>query len=257
MPEVTARYRPGTPCWVDLMAKDQQAALDFYRDLFGWQGEVGPAEFGGYAICSLNGRPVAGIAPQLSPEGEPLPPVVWTTYLASDDADATLAAVNAAGGTTLMPAVDVGTVGRMLVASDPTGAVFGVWQPVEFIGAQVVNEPGALTWNDLHTSDVGAASAFLGSVFGTETAEMAGRVGYRVIQVDGRPVGGVTGLQDDPPGTPSHWRVWFAVDDTDSTVDALVKAGGTVLAPPTDGPAGRSALVADPQGAAFAVVTPA
>ncbi|WP_030271382.1 VOC family protein [Streptomyces sp. NRRL B-24484] len=257
MPEVTARYRPGTPCWVDLMAGDQQAALDFYRDLFGWQGEVGPAEFGGYAICSLNGRPVAGIAPQTAPEGEPRPPVVWTTYLATDDADATRAAVDAAGGTTLMPAVDVGTVGRMLVASDPTGAVFGVWQPLDFIGAGVVDEPGALTWNDLHTSDADAASAFLGSVFGAETAEMPGMPGHRGIRIDGRTVGGVTGLQTDPPGTPSHWRVWFAADDTDSSVDALVKAGGTVLAPPADGPAGRSALVADPQGAAFAVITPA
>jgi len=84
---------------------------------------------------------------------------------------------------------------------------------------------------------------------------MEGMPGYHGIHVDGRAVGGVVGLQDDPPGTPSHWRVWFAVDDTDSTVDALVKAGGTVLAPPSDGPAGRSALVADPQGAAFAVIT--
>ncbi|WP_431679839.1 VOC family protein [Kitasatospora sp. KL5] len=257
MPEVTTRYRSGTPCWVDLMAKDQQAALDFYRDLFGWQGEVGPAEFGGYAICALNGRPVAGIAPLMAPEGEPLPPTVWTTYLATDNADAALAAINAAGGTTLMPAMDVGNVGRMLVASDPTGAVFGVWQPLEFIGAGVVNEPGALTWNDLHTSDPEAASAFYSAVFGVEVAPIDGMPDYRGIHVDGRAVGGVVGLQDDPPGTPSHWRVWYAVDDTDSTVDALVKAGGTVLAPPSDGPAGRVALVADPQGAAFAVITAA
>ncbi|GAA5006837.1 hypothetical protein GCM10025734_47290 [Kitasatospora paranensis] len=74
MPEVTTRYKPGTPCWVDLMAKDQQAALDFYRDLFGWQGEVGPPEFGGYAVCSLNGRPVAGIGPAMAAEGSPLRP---------------------------------------------------------------------------------------------------------------------------------------------------------------------------------------
>jgi predicted enzyme related to lactoylglutathione lyase len=257
MPEVTTRYEPGTPCWVDLMAKDQQAALDFYRDLFGWQGEVGSPEFGGYAVCSLNGRPVAGIGPAMAAEGEPAPPTVWTTYLCSDDADASLAAIGAAGGTTLMPVMDVGTTGRMLVAADPTGAVFGVWQPLEFIGAGVVNEPGALTWNDLHTSDVAAASAFYTAIFGVEVAPMEGMPGYHGFRVGGRPVGGVVGLENDPPGTPSHWQVCFAVDDTDSTTDALVKAGGTVLAPPFDSAVGRIALLADPQGAVFAIITAA
>lgn len=254
MPEITTRYKPGTPCWVDLMAEDQQAAIGFYRDLFGWQGEVGPAEFGGYAICSLNGRPVAGIAPQMAPEGQPLPPVVWTTYLASDDADATLAAINAAGGTTLMPVMDVGTTGRMLVATDPAGAVFGVWQAADFLGAGVVDEPGALTWNDLHTGDVPGASAFYEAVFGVRVAPLENLPDQHGIHVGGRPVGGLVGLENDPPGTPAHWQVCFAVDDTDSTVDALVKAGGTVLAPPFDTPVGRIALVADPQGAVFAVI---
>ncbi|MFJ1708660.1 VOC family protein [Kitasatospora sp. NPDC088346] len=255
MPEVTTPYQPGTPCWVDLMAKDQQAALDFYRDLFGWQGEIGPAEFGGYAICTLNGRPVAGIGPTMAPEGMPEPPVAWTTYLASDDADATLAAVTAAGGTALMPVMDVGTVGRMLVVADPTGAVFGVWQRVDFPGAQVVNEPGALIWNELNTADPAVASAFYTAAFGVELPLMEGATHYWSLNVNGKPVGGVQKLGGAlPPGTPSHWLTYFAVDDTDSTVDALVKARGSVLAPPTDAPWGRYAIVQDPQGAVFAVI---
>ncbi|GAA1243188.1 VOC family protein [Kitasatospora nipponensis] len=256
MPEVTAEhYPPGTPCWIDLMVPDQQAALDFYRDLFGWQGEIGPPEFGGYATCTLNGKPVAGIMKaQPMNEGDPMPPTVWTSYLASADADATQAAITAAGGTVMFPVMDVGTVGRMLVAADPTGAVFGVWQPVDFYGANVVNEPGALTWNELHTSNIPDASAFYKQALGLDSAPMKGMDDYHSLSVGDRPVGGLTTLEGTPPGTPSHWLTYFAVDDADSVVDALVKAGGSVFVPPFDMAAGRMSVVSDPQGAVFAVI---
>ncbi|WP_225094591.1 VOC family protein [Streptomyces sp. CoH27] len=257
MPEVTTTYATGTPCWVDLMAKDQPAALDFYRDLLGWQGRPGPPEFGGYAVCELRGKSVAGIGPTMAPEGAPEPPTVWTSYLSTTDAQATQDAITAAGGTLLAPVMDVGTLGRMLIAADPQGAVFGVWQPGEFFGAQVVNEPGALTWNELHTSDVSAATAFYGQVFGVEIEPMEGADSYWVLRVAGRSVGGVTLLANDPAGTPAHWLTYFAVDDVDSTTDALVKRNGTVLVPPFDMPAGRMTVVSDPQGAPFAMIQPA
>ncbi len=256
MPEVTTPYATGTPCWVDLMAKDQQAALDFYRDLFGWQGQPGPAEFGGYAVCELDGKAAAGIGPAMAPEGMPEPPTVWTSYLATTDAQATQDAIVGAGGTLLVPVMDVGTLGRMLIASDPQGAVFGVWQPVDFSGARVVNEAGALTWNELHTSDIPAATAFYGEAFGIEIEPMEGADSYWTLQVGGRPVGGASLLANDPPGTPAHWLTYFAVDDVDSTVDALIKRNGTVLAPPFDMMAGRMTVVADPQGAPFAMIKP-
>lgn len=256
MPEVTTPYPTGTPCWVDLMAKDQQAALDFYRDLLGWQGQPGPEEFGGYAVCELNGKAVAGIGPVMAPEGMPEPPTVWTSYLATTDAQATQDAIVSAGGTVLVPTMDVGNLGRMMVAADPQGAVFGVWQPGEFFGAQVVNEAGALTWNELHTSDVPAATAFYREAFGIDIAPLNGADSYWELRVEDRAVGGVTLLANDPPGTPAHWLTYFAVDDVDSTVDALVKRGGTVLAPPFDMMAGRMTVVADPQGAPFAMIKP-
>ncbi|MGW4894351.1 VOC family protein [Kitasatospora sp. NPDC004240] len=255
MPVVTAPYKPGTPCWVDLMASDQQAALDFYRDLFGWQGEIGPPEFGGYAVCSLNGKPVAGIMGRMAPEGEPLPPVAWTTYLASEDVDATSRAIADNGGTIMYPVMDVGTTGRMLVAADPTGAVFGVWQPVEFNGAGIVNEPGALVWNELNTNDTDAAGRFYHQALGLRPATIQGMEGYYSLNVHERTVGGMQPVAGYlAPGTPSHWMTYFSVDDTDSTVDALVKAGGSVIQPPFDMQSGRMAVVQDPQGAAFALI---
>ncbi|PYC77303.1 VOC family protein [Streptomyces tateyamensis] len=256
MPVVSNPYTPGTPCWVDLMAPDQQAAIDFYRDLFGWQGEKGPEEFGGYAVLTLNDKPVAGIGPAMAMGDNPPPPTVWTSYLATNDADATAVRITQAGGELLFPVMDVGTTGRMLVAKDPAGAVFGVWQPLDFFGAQVVNEAGALIWNELNTNDLKTATEFYRAALDIELTPMEGADGYLTANVAGKPVGGAQSLENHPEGTPPHWAVYFAVDGVDSTVDAAVRAGGALVVPAMDTPAGRMAALADPQGGVFWVIKP-
>ncbi|MGW5351086.1 VOC family protein [Streptomyces sp. NPDC004031] len=257
MPEVTGPYDPGTPCWIDLMVPDQQAGLDFYRDLFGWQAEIGPEEYGGYSVCLQKGKPVAGLMKTMTQEGQPTPPTAWTTYFSVLDADDTAAKVAANGGTVIMPAMDVMTLGRMFVAADPQGAVFGVWEPRDFKGAEIVNEHGALVWNQLQTPDPKAAGAFYSAVLGVAAGPMPEMPEFTGIQVNGRTVGGVQGMENLPPNTPPHWLVNFAVDSTDSIVDAVVHAGGNVLAPPFDmDKVGRMAVVQDPQGAVFSVVAP-
>ncbi|PBC86144.1 hypothetical protein SAMN05428945_6324 [Streptomyces sp. 2224.1] len=257
MPEVTSPYQPGTPCWIDLAAPDQQAAIDFYSEVFGWAGEIGPAETGGYAVCTLNGKPVAGIMAAVPMGGQPAPPTVWTTYLSAADADATSEAVSQAGGTLLMPVTDVMTLGRMCIAAEPTGAVFGIWQPMDFPGAGIVNEPGALIWNELNTTDPSAAATFYKAALGIDSAPMEGAENYYALTVKDRPVGGMQPMSEQmPSGTPSHWLVYFAVTDTDGTVDKITAAGGAALQQPFDMVAGRMAVVADPQGATFAVISP-
>ncbi|QHC24642.1 VOC family protein [Streptomyces sp. GS7] len=257
MPDATTPYAPGTPCWVDLAAPDQQAAIDFYAGVLGWTGEIGPAETGGYAVCLLNGKPVAGIMAAVPMGDQPAPPTVWTTYLSSADADATARSVESAGGAVLTPVMDVMTLGRMCIAADPTGAVFGVWQPVDFPGAGVVNESGALIWNELNTSDRSAASAFYQAALGIETAEMEGAPHYYSLNVNGRPVGGMQPMPEHlPADTPSHWLTYFAVADADAAVAKVTAAGGSAIMEPFDMIAGRMAVVADPQGAVFAVIHP-
>ncbi|MET8013762.1 VOC family protein [Streptomyces sp. NPDC005271] len=256
MPEVTS-YQPGTPCWIDLMVPDQQAAIDFYSGLFGWTGEIGPPETGGYATCTLKGKPVAGIMEAQMVEGQVAPPTVWTTYFCSADAQATSEAISRSGGTVLLPVMDVMDLGRMLVAADPTGAVFGGWQPLKFAGAGIVNEPGALIWNELNTTDREAASAFYADALGIQSTPMEGAEGYFALSVDGHTVGGLQPLPEGtPPDVPSHWLVYFAVEDVDATADKVTIAGGRVLRPPHDMIAGRMAVVKDPQGAPFAVIAP-
>jgi predicted enzyme related to lactoylglutathione lyase len=200
----------------------------------------------------LNGRPVAGIGPKMGPDM----PHVWTTYLASDDAHASAAAVTAAGGTIIAPPMDVGTLGTMGVAADPTGAVFGFWGHKDFFGATVVNEPGSLTWNECNTRDTAAAGAFYETAFGITNAPMPGFESYLVFHVGDKGVGGLRNMTGTfPDEVPPHWMAWIAVDDADATVDRVVKAGGTVMMAPSDMPGvGRLAAVSDPWGAPFGLL---
>ncbi|GAA1926608.1 VOC family protein [Streptantibioticus ferralitis] len=255
MSEVTAAYPVGTPCWVDLMVGDQQAALDSYHELFGWSGEIGPEEMGGYTVCTLHGKAVAGIGKAMAMDGQAAPPTAWTTYLSVDDLDEALRAVADNGGQVYTGPHDIpDNVGRMAVGADPTGGAFGLWQPLDFVGAQLVNEPGTLCWNELNSQDPQAAAAFYSRVLGVSFTPYKVMPGYYTMHAGGRTVGGLQGLDQFPEGTPSHWLAYFSVNDTDATVDQVTKRGGAVLQKPFEIPAGRMAVVRDSQGGVFGVI---
>jgi predicted enzyme related to lactoylglutathione lyase len=245
-------YSPGTPSWVELGTSDLDAAVPFYEGLFGWNVAPSQEGTGGYRIAEIRNRAVAGLSPLMSEQQ----PVAWTTYIATESADKVHEDVVANGGQVLAEPMDVMELGRMGVFMDPTGAAFGVWQPKQFPGAGVVNEPGAFTWNELHTRDIAAAQAFYGALgWGVEERPF-GDVTYTIWQVDGEMVaGGMQMNEQFPPDLPSHWMVYFAVDDTDAGADKAKQLGGNVAVPPTDIPeVGRFAVIADPQGATFSII---
>jgi hypothetical protein len=239
---------------------DVPAASAFYADVLGWSVSEPDDQFGGYVIAHVDGAAAAGIGPQQAPG-----PVAWTVYFASDDADATAAAVGVAGGHILLPPGDVGPLGRMFIAADPTGAVFGVWQAGVHIGAGVVNEPGGITWEDLRTDNPDLARSFYAQVFGFSYAPMAGAPQSYQIFTRGsdpademRPMGGI-GPHMSPAGSPPpHWLVYFAVPDADEAAERAIAKGGTVPVPGLDTPFGRMIGIVDPFGAHFWVAaTPA
>jgi predicted enzyme related to lactoylglutathione lyase len=255
MSEMTS-YRPGTPSWVDHGSPDLDASIEFYGALFDWDvpESENAEQTGGYRQAMKGGKPVSGMMP-LMQEGQP---PAWTTYISVEDADATAAAVRAAGGTVLAEPMDVMDLGRMAIFADPAGAVFGIWQPGTFVGAGVVNEPGALAWNELNTRDPEAAKAFYGDVFGWdfEDNDMGEMGTYISIKLGDAPVGGMLDMaaRGVPEEVPAHWQVYFAVDDTDAAVDQAKQGGGSVMVEPIDIPAGRFAILIDPHGASFAVI---
>jgi predicted enzyme related to lactoylglutathione lyase len=249
-------------CWVDLSAADHQSAKDFYTSLFGWEAEDMPVPGGGtYTMFRIRDRYVSAMS-ELQPEekSQGMPPH-WNAYVNVEDADQTAKAVQAAGGTVLAEPFDVLDAGRMAVFADPTGAAFSVWQPARHIGAQVVGEPNAWTWNELMTTDPSKSAAFYTEVFGwkSEDFPMEPTGTYTIFKANDQQEAGMAGMlmkPADDPG-PSRWTPYFSVADCDATVNKLKELGGQVYLEPTDVPmAGRLAAVADPQGAAFAVMKP-
>ncbi len=258
-------YPEGVPCWVDTEQRDPRAAQEFYGGLFGWTfTTVSPPGAPVYAIAALDGRDVAGLG-----QAGDTPPA-WNTYIAVDDADAAIARLAAAGATGTGQPDQVGPFGRSVSLRDPAGVPFRLWEAGEHDGAQVVNDPGAWNFSDLHTDDPDTiafyADAFGWSVEDLGFATMIRRPGYGDHLQDTvdpgireRQAGVVAppGFEDaiawvaplEPRAAP-HWHVSFSVADRDRAAETTERLGGEVLTT-QDTQWTRTALVRDPQGAIF------
>ncbi len=240
-------YAPGTFCWVDLTTTDGQGAKAFYERLFGWQGEDMPAGHGTYTMLRLGGRDVAGLFEQGAEERAAGIPPHWSSYISVVDADEVAARVEGLGGRVLAGPFDVLDSGRMAVVQDPAGALVSLWQAGRHVGAGLVNDPGSLTWNDLATPDPAAAGTFYSELLGWEITEQA--PGYSTISNEGVANGGIRRDTDLPP----HWLPYFTVESIPQAAATAREAGGQVLAEAMEVPAGRFAVILDPQGAPFAL----
>jgi predicted enzyme related to lactoylglutathione lyase len=252
-----SEYAPGTPSWVELSSPDARASAAFYGELMGWEAaEPGPVEeTGGYRMFQQHGQSVGGLMGHMQ-EGQP---TAWATYISTDDADATAERVKAAGGNVVVEPMDVMDIGRMAVFVDPTGAAFGVWQPKSFGGADVVNEPNSLCWNEVLTRDADTDKRFYPEVFDWTPARPGfdgAPESYTVWELGGKQVGGMMQMSDEyfPAEVPPHWGVCFAVEDCDATVAKARDLGATITQEPMDMPIGRFAGIIDPQGASFTVM---
>jgi uncharacterized protein len=170
-----------------------------------------------------------------------------------EDVDAATGRARELGANVLADPFDVMDAGRMSTIQDPTGAVFCLWQPQRAIGAEVVNGVGALTLNQLNTSDREAAERFYSELFGWrfESVGDADNPYWGIYR--GETLNG--GMMPLPPGAPmpSHWLVYFGTADVDGDAGRIGSAGGTVVVEPTDVPGGRILVAQDPQGAFFAL----
>jgi hypothetical protein len=240
-------YEHGVPCWVVALQPDCHAGAEFYGALFGWDCAYGD----GFFTARLRGRAVAGVAPQIEGSG-----AAWITNVQVDDPDATAAQVTAAGGTVPAGPMDLPT-GRFAAVADPAGAVFGIWRPRGVTGAERVNEPGAWAMSRLDTPDPEAAAAFYAAVFGWTTEafgpftmfRLPGYVGGEPQQPVSREVVAMMTAAEGP----ARWSVDFWVSDADGTAARAGELGGAVLGDPFDTPMSRTAVLADPSGAAFSV----
>jgi predicted enzyme related to lactoylglutathione lyase len=258
MPTVT-KHAPGSFCWIELATQDQDGARRFYSQLFGYEITDTPIGEGMvYTIMKLAGRDACAVQkmrPQDYPAGTPSH---WMTYVAVSSADTTSERVKAAGGQVLAGPMDVMEHGRMAVCVDTLGAPFCIWQARQHLGVGVVQDEGALAWCQLNAPSTGSEKAhrFYTEAFDWSFREdpMGMGMTYTTWISDDGPLGGMMPM---PPGVsaPAHWLVYFAAPNVDATTSKAKALGGQVMVPPTDIPGvGRFSVLADPQGAAFAVV---
>ncbi|MFD7627373.1 VOC family protein [Streptomyces sp. NPDC059851] len=255
------RRPPGTPCWSSLMVHGLGTTEAFYTDLFGWEYEPGPESFGPYVRALLGGQEVAGIG-EMPPDRNL--PVTWTTYFATDDADAAAEAVRSCGGTVAVGPLDAAGAARTAICSDPLGAVFGLWQAEESAGTRLSGVHGTPVWAELVTQDTTTVGKFYEHVFGHEAVQRTTAPAsaaappdfdYLTLLLDGRPVAAVHGVgRSLPHDRGPHWMTYFAVDDADAAAALVHRLGGRVVQPPREGLTGRVTTVTDPEGALLALV---
>jgi uncharacterized protein len=253
-------YPAGVPCWVDRLVGDSESARRFYAGVFGWEfAGPGPMPDGGeYHVARVGDADVAGIAePAVGAAGAP----GWTTYVAVESVEATVAAATVAGATVLAGPFEAPPAGRGAVLLDPAGAAIGIWEAGERRGAQRINEPSAWAMSALQTPDVDDAAAFYAAVFGWTVwsvpgddsgalmCRLPGYVGGQPEQPVPRDVVAALIPADGPPA----WAVDFWIADAHAAADEAVALGGTVLAAPHAAPPFTRTVLADPAGAAFSV----
>jgi uncharacterized protein len=245
------RYEPGTFCWAGLATSDPASAKAFYMGLFGWQAEdVAAGAAGTYTTLRHRGEEVAILYMQQPEARAAGAPPHWTSYISVEDADATAARAGELGGAAVFrEPFDVLDAGRVAAIRDPTGAIVSLWQPRRRIGATLVNDVGALCWNELTTSDVERAKSFFGALLGWEYE--TGGSGYVSIKNSGALNGGIRSQTERERRVPPVWLPYFTVQSVDQAAHRAEQLGGRGLAPTTAIDGGRFALVADPQQAAF------
>lgn len=255
----TVRAPQGAPCWASLLAPDLGAAQHFYGELLGWRYRPGSQKLGHYVVALADGAPVAGLG-----EARDSLRVLssWTPYFASDSVDSAAGRVRERGATVAVGPVGFGA-GRVAWAADPAGALFGIWEggvDPEWRAGSRLNAP---SWLELRTHDAFAAALFYGEVFGWDKGDPE-RYDIRyehervVLRIDGHTVAGLSSgaVEDAPdPQVRPHWHLHFAVEDVDASAVRSAELGAEVVSPPADTPAGRLAVVRDPQGALFSLET--
>lgn len=253
---IVETHPAGAFTWVELASSDQHAAKTFYTELFGMSFvdfPMGPS--GVYTMFQIDGKD-AGAAYTMSAQESAMMPPHWNLYIAVDNADEAAALAKSLGATVIMAPFDVGESGRMAVLQDPAGAFFNIWQAKKSVGIQVAGVQGALCWADLNTPDPAKARAFYEKFLGWQfSLSENDSSGYLHIKNGQDFIGGIPPCD---PKIPAHWMIYLLVNSVDASTAKAIQLGGKTLMEPTAVErVGRMAILADPQGAAFAIFTPA
>ncbi len=254
MPDVATATK-AVPVWLDLSSSDAEGSRTFYSSLFGWSADVNPdPQYGGYAVCRLDGKDVAGIGPHM----EAGQPTAWTIYIGTPDAAATGQRVEKAGGTVVVPGMEVGPQGTMAVYRDPAGAFISVWQPGMMTGFGVTGQPNSFGWAELNARGLENAIAFYQEVFSwtVKTSPFGEGQTYTEFQLDGTSIAGAMEMSPMVPAeVPSYWMAYFLTADVEGATSKAESLGARVIMGATEYPGGKFSIIQDPQGGVFGLMS--
>jgi len=251
--------KTGSFCWLELGTTNRNAAKTFYANLFGWTSEdmeMGPGM--AYTIFRVGGNDVAGAYELMKEQVAAHVPPHWMPYIRVENADASASKAVSLGAQQIVAPSDIPNVGRFAVLQDPTGATISIFQPGQHRGFTNFGDIGAPCWEDLNTPDPEKAATFYGEWLGWRFD--LGKDGYRHI-INGTSkedmIGGIPPHMHAPPGTPAHWMTYFHTADCKASAGKAEQLGGHTMMPAQlFQDVGTIAVLADPQGAAFALYQP-
>ena len=246
----------GRPLWYELMTTDATAAEKFYRTVVGWTAAPFEGSPEPYTMFKKSGDvPVAGLMPK--PADLDAPPF-WAMYVGVPNLEDAAAHITRLGGRSCSPVIDVPTVGRMQMMTDPQGAAFYIYQPSSSEHRpEAAPEIGEASWHELMTTDAPAAMKFYNEIFGWQPGEAMDMGPMGMYQMFNRPHGMIGGMMNKPPemaDVPPNWQIYFLVPEINAAVERIKANGGRILNGPMEVPGGDWVVNAmDPQGAAFSL----
>jgi len=253
---------PGDIVWYELLTSDPKGAIAFYTHVVGWTTQAWQGA--DYTMWVGSHGPLGGVM-QLPDAARTMgAPPYWQANIQVANVDETVSKVKQLGGQVHVTE-DVPEVGRIAVIADPQGAAIAVFQPKGPMEAHDRARPGEFSWHELYTSDHEAAFAFYHQIAGWERLDEfdMGPMGkYLLWGKGGKQLGGMMTKPKDmktPDGreVPTSWMYYVTTGDLDAALGRAQAAGAKVLNGPMPVPGGqRIVQLMDPQGAAFALVTP-
>jgi predicted enzyme related to lactoylglutathione lyase len=248
----------GVFCWPELCSADAEGSKRFYGAVFGWQAEDQKMPGGVYTLFKLEGQNIGAMYQTTEDRLKAGVRPHWNSYVSVEDAQDAVRKTAELGGKVLSPPFDAGEEGIMANLQDPNGVNFCIWQSKRASASFRYGEIGSLCWTELFTRDPERSAAFYSALFGWQAKpfDENNAMHYTVFNLPGedRGVGGMLTMTPEMPFEP-HWLPYFRVANADEAVQRTQDAGGSVLNPPMDIPnVGRIAMLADSQGAPFAII---
>ncbi len=253
VPEPTGEQLTGKFVWYDLFTHDLQSTRTFYQGLFGWTFTDTSPSSPRVKIINRHGVPIAN-AVEIDPIKKNINESEWLGYISVPDVDKAVERVKRQNGTLYKKPKDLPNRGRIAIAIDGEGAIFGLVHSLEGDPPDSDDIENSFIGSELWITDLNRAILFYGALAGYELniVDIGQDRKYHFLQCSNIPRAGVVEILWDD--IKPNWIPYIAVKDILETIDKVEALGGRLLIrPPKERRDNPLAIIADPSGAVFGI----